>query len=482
MADGPSRGILVLPLRSPWRFRVPRAAALGAVALLSGEGAAAQESRPDEPESAPASPASRPAEEKTPTFDLGGYLDVRYRYRSVPGGQTDQDLFGSFGVRTSLPGYGDGDLRLVASGSFVWDLDQFPDVGNPFSGLSETYDGRLLGYLYEAYGEVDPEGPIRTLRAGRQVLWREEGIRFDGVYAEALATDRTEISLYGGVPVHFYESSPDGDLLAGAGFAISPARRLRVSIDGIYVRDRRDVPGVPSVEGDLLTVLAVEGSPDPRIRARGTFSMLDAKERRETAEIYFFDPASRIRMNARLVRQNDITDIPVTEFSPYAAVLGVLEPYFQFQVDAGAPIVEPLEVALGYARRELIEGADEGLFNHEFDHGYAIATLVSFPWPETSLNVRGDGWNAGGEDVLTLGGGVEARFGEKEEWRAEVGTDYSLYRVDFFTGEERLRDRVYYGRVRRRLGEHLDLGLAYRYERDDLDEYHVADLVVGLRF
>ncbi len=460
-----------------------RAALLAtAAAIFPGGGEAAQDSRPADPAGAPEVLATRPAKEETPALDLGGYLDLRYRYRSIPGGQTDQDLFGSFGVRTSLPGYGDGDLRLAASGSFVWDLDQFPDVTNSFSGLPETYDSRFHAYLYEAYGEVDPSGPVRTLRAGRQILWREEGFRFDGVYADALATGRTEFSLYGGVPVHFHESSPDGDLLAGAGVAVSPARRLRVALDGIYVRDRRDVPGVPSVEGDLLTVLAVEGSPDPRIRARGTFSMLDAKERRETAEIAFFDPESRIRVNARFVRQNDITEIPVTEFSPYVAVLGVLEPYFQFQVDAGAPVLGPLEVAAGYARRELIEGAEEGLYNHEFDHGYAIATLVSFPWAPTSLHVRADGWNGGGQDFGTLGGGAEARFGEKEEWRAELGTDYSLYRIDLVTGEERFRDRLYYGRVRRRLGEHLDLGVAYRYERDDLDEYHVADLVLGVRF
>jgi hypothetical protein len=187
-------------------------------------------------------------------------------------------------------------------------------------------------------------------------------------------------------------------------------------------------------------------------------------------------------VNLRLVRQNQFSEIPVTEFSPFVATLGVYEPFFQWQVDGGGPLVGSLDLAAGYARRRLIEGAEEGLFNHEFDHAYAIATLGACPWPSTSLHLRGDGWNGGGRDLVAVGGGLEARLGEKKEWRGEIGTDYALYRVDVQTGQERLDDRRFYGRVRRKIGERLDFGIGYRYEVDDIDRYHVADVVLGIRF
>ena len=89
----------------------------------------------------------------------------------------------------------------------------------------------------------------------------------------------------------------------------------------------------------------------------------------------------------------------------------------------------------------------------------------------------GDAWDSDGDDIYSVGFEFEQKLGDL--LRARIGTSYSLYRIDLFTGTERERDRVYYAKLRWRLLPRFDLDTNYQYERDSITEYHTV--TTGLR-
>lgn len=446
------------------------------------------------PESAPASkPASAPAEAKAaPPANgnyaaqkpggvvLDGYVDFRYRFRSTKDEVSDQDILTSLGFDLKLPGVGKKGLNFHFAGSSVWDVNDFPQTGSELNGLSETFDSRFHTYIYEAFAEMDPGGPIATARIGRQMLWREEGIRFDGAYVETRRQGLFTFSVYGGVPVHFYESSARGDVVAGLGVKLHATKTLTFTVDEIYVRDRRNIPGIPDREEDLLSVFGVEWRPSQHFMARGSFSMLDDTERRQNFALSYVDSDNGFRASGEILRQNEFTELPVTEFSPFVTTLGAYSPYLEGRINASKTLFKPVELGGGYRIRRIIEGNGESLYNHEFDHVYGSLTLDPFPVEEFVVSLRGDLYES--DDIHSGGGGlsIEKRFGKIA--RLTASTDYSLYRLDYLTGEERFRSREYALRARVNVTERVSVGAGYRFEIDAFNEYHVADFNLIIRF
>lgn len=471
--------------RNAWTLTPLASLLLGAVALAQ-EPPATAPSAAAAPE--PGKAESRPAEEKSPKklevagVQLDGSMELRYRYRSTTSDWADQDLFASWGIRGFVPGVGEKGLTLNYQGAAVLDLDAFKDLGNPFFGLPETWAERIHAYTYELYGEFDPGGSIvGDLRIGRQILWRETSIRFDGVYAETPRIGQFEFQAYGGVPVHYYESQPDGDLVGGVGAKYHPSRALAISLDEIYVRDRRYYPGIPSVTDDVLSTLTADWRPNEMWTVRGMGSLLGTAWQKGTLDATFVDATAGIRVTGRFVQQSEYTEFPVTEFSPFIGVEGYYAPYIQEHLDASWSIGKLLEIGAGVQARELINGAEEALYNHEFVHYYGNATLTPIPDNQLYFTVRADGYQTNDFGTFSgFGASIEKRWDKQS--RIEVGTDYALYRIDYTTGNENFDDRVYYARARIPLTKAITLGVGYRFEEDGIDSYNVADAFLNFRF
>ena len=270
----------------------------------------------------------------------------------------------------------------------------------------------------------------------------------------------------GGVPAHLYESSPSGDALAGAGLEYRPVRELLLGADHFFVRDRRS--DGPDSE-DHLTILRARYRLGESWALRSQFSWVGDRDRRQLIDLRYLSPEYGTQVILRGLRQNGIVDFLSDELSTYQLIQGSYAPYYQVQLDASQPLGEHFAVGGGVQSRHLEDSSDEGLFNREFRNVY-LTLDVERPWPGARLSLRGDLWDASDEDVHGLGFELDQELGEF--LRARIGTSYSLYRFDEFTGTERERDRQYYVRLDWKLGEGLQLDTDYVYERDSSTEYH----------
>ena len=483
---------------------LPAAAAAGEAAgaeaadaeAAVGKGANNAEPAPAAPTAPAESTAAKPAGEGSPAAQaeddatylgplrLTGSLDQRYRFRKS-GGDRDQDVYGNMNLTAEYPGKASREdlpfskLLFNLQSSYTLDIDGFQDTVDPssssffpFFDVSNTWSDRMHGYLYEANLEAKDISFLDTLKAGRQTIYREANIIFDGAYARTQRWNTLSFDVYGGVPAHFYESSPQGDALGGAGVESAPLPGLRLGADYLYVKDNSD--DVPNAFEHFYRLYGrYNFLREWTVLASGSWN--DTRDRRQSLELRYLSDAVGFLGQFRFLRQNGIVEFQPSEFSPYVYVMGEYAPYFQYMLDLHQPIGEKFGIGAGLNFRHLEDYNDNGLYNHSFENFY-LSFDVAKLWDGMRANLQGDIWESNEQDVYTLGFELEQAF---EICRIRAGTGFSLYRIDPFTGEETDRDRVYYVKVRWHLMKHLDLDTEYTYERNSESEYHIA--LGGLR-
>ena len=151
--------------------------------------------------------------EKAKPF-IHGYLSTRYRAR-WSGGVDDHDVDSVLGLEFGDPNKDRVTGHLMARA--IADLNG-ASATDPFFSLEDTYDQRLTTRLYYAWADIRPESPkqaqVEHWRLGRQIDYlTPEFAWFDGVSAQTRPRGKQhlQLGLYGGVPVHLYESSASGD-------------------------------------------------------------------------------------------------------------------------------------------------------------------------------------------------------------------------------------------------------------------------------
>jgi hypothetical protein len=455
VATGASRGLLILVL-------------ISALPALSEHAAGAAEE------------AAASTEDDGGVFELGGELLTRYRFRKS-GDETDQDIYGYFTFDGESPARGAPAwrasplFRFTVQGTYQVDIDSFRAPGDaasgdffPFLDISNTFGDRAYGLLHAAYIESSQLIPFEAIRLGRQTIYRDTSILFDGAFVRTRACHGISLNAYGGVPAHLYESSARGDALGGGGIELEPVRNLRLGGDYLYVRDDRK--DFADAEDNLWRIFGQYRF----LRAwalRGSASWNGRRDRRQTVELRYQSEKLGLFAAFRALRQNGIVEFETSEFSPFVIVQGSYAPFLQYQLDLTKELHEKLSLGGGFMLRELENAADEGLYNREFRNGYLALNGVDL-WAGMKASVRGDLWASTADDIGSVGFELEQGIGEALRLRA--GTSYALYRIDLLTGEERNRDRLYYAEARWRAGENVDLEVEYRYERDSATEYHTA--------
>lgn len=424
-----------------------------------------------------ASPPAPPSDGADEDGFVTGMVSNRYRGRWA-GDNADHD-------DTLVLDLQIGDARRHSvtghvSGRMSADLDGKPDDDgdDDFFSLQDTYDSRVTAQLHTAYADFQSES-FEVLRFGRQWTYETPVFAwFDGVRVESSAVgDRHgRYGVYGGVPVHLYESSPSGDAILGTFLTLDTWEGGRARLDWMHIEDETQF----GEEQDDLLGLGVWQRAGKNLHLEGHYTHLEGNPRDARVNATWFatndDVVVRVSHYELLESQGRRT----LELDEFSESLFELFPFRQSSVLLSKGFGDRLHVEGGVDVRRVDDGDDVGEFNRDFERGFATAILGDSAPGSFTVSLTGEVWNATDTDYRTWGVDVERRAGEG--WGGSVGSYYSLYKIDHVLGEERDDVRTSYVRLRHRWSDGLTLDLRYEYEDSEFDDYHTLRWVTTWRF
>jgi hypothetical protein len=463
------------PSDEPAQAAAQDAEAQGEPAL--GQQAAADPAAEPEPASADGEPQAESAAAPEPAAaesKLHGSLSSAWRGR-WGGDEHDNDL------RELLTlDYGDAESdRWTArfTGMLSGDLDG--DGEDLFFELNDTLDGGVDGRIYDAFAEGHDLGPLETLRLGRQSLWDAPVfVWFDGVSAqtEERGSESLQVGAWGGLPVHPFESSSSGDLVGGLYAQARPWEAGRVRVDWMHLEDEQS-SGEQS--NDLLALGLWQGIGE-RLQVQGGYTHLDGESRDVNLRATWTHPEQDFQVQASyyglLEGQADLA----LEIDPYFETLGELFPYSQARLMASKRFNERVGLQAGLDLRRVDDAADVGMFNRDFERGFATVTLEDVLPAGLVLAMTGEIWDGNGSKIDTWGADLSRVFGE--DFMGSVGSAYALYKSDLFATTESEDVRTWYLRLRWKAGPSTNWDVRYDAEDTDLDWFHTLRVAMTWRF
>lgn len=436
-------------------------AAILAAALAPGCAGTAGEQGPEEV-AGTAEPAGDPP--------VRGLVRALYRGRTT-GDDGDHDV-------TALVTVDAGDPeRDAVSGSLTarlsYDLDGGGSGDDPFFSLTDTEDGDLDARLYYAYVDVHEVEGLERLRFGRQSIYETPELAwFDGASLETASYGARSLlaGLYGGVPVHLYESSSDGDAVAGAYLEARPWRGGQARVDWMHIEDET---GDEDYQDDLFG-LGLWQTLAESLSVEGWASHLsgDPRDVRVALRWWTEDGLSVDASHYRLLETQRDRSL---EVDPFFDSLRAYYPFFQTRLLV-AKELEGWSLDLGTDFRRVEDEDDLGEFNRDYDRVFATVHVPGALPGGIDASVTGDVWSNGDDGIESVGADLTKEIGEDQE--VSLGTFYALYKIDLFQTTEREHVRAWYARWRGHPRDDLDVELSYELDRDDEDSYH--NLRVGM--
>ena len=434
----------------------------------------------DQSEPAAGADPAPPAGDRVPTTPsddederaLHGFLATRYRGRWA-GSDEDHDLYQSLSLRFEHPSI-EG-LTGSFFGRAAWDADGNNAPDSSLFSLQDGFDSDLTGRIYHAYLDLEGAGARPDLRVGRQTLQETPLIlSFDGFQFEtrALGERQARIGGYGGIPVIYYESSPQGDLSFGLYGTMQPWEDATLRLDWMHLEDD-NLLGAHS--DDLFSIDIRQGVFAEGYTARlgGAFSALEDDGRDFELTAQYLDESADLTLDLRYYRLLDTQADLALPLDLLFAVLFELFPYHQATFLASKEW-ETFGIELGADLRRVDESDDVGTFNRDFDRFHATGTLRDLlpePW---TFSATAELWDSPSDRIESWGADFSRRV--RRGWDASIGTYYSLFKYDFQVQEERDHVRTSYLRLGYRTGAAWRFGLRYDFERNDFDDFHRLQL------
>lgn len=418
-------------------------------------------------------------------YPLHGFVSTRYRLRATEDGDRDQDVYVLGSLDVGDPWKDRVTFHALARGAL--DIDGRTDSEGffVFDSISDALTDDLDARLYDAYLDVHRIKHVSVVRLGRQTIYdTPEFAYFDGGRVESAEFRDLlglQVGVYGGLPVHHYESSSRGDYLAGAFVQVRPWTGGRVRADYMRVQDdRRD-----GDFGDDLFGLSAWQSVTEYVQLHAAYTRLETRDRDVQFRVTFYEPEWDLQLQASyyqlLARQTQYS----IEFDPFYSALFELDRYWQLSLLLYKGLGEHFAVDVGLDLRELIDTSDEGPFNHEFRRYFGTFQVMDLPVKHLTLSVTGEGWEgsegSGSQDHIYSVYG-DAAYQWCKEFRTQVGSSYAHYKYDYFLDSERTDVRTYYAKLRFDPWDFLRVGLEYQYEEDDLAHYHMVATELRLMF
>jgi len=409
--------------------------------------------------------------------EVDGVLLSRYRARFA-GGEHDHDLDEVLDVSLADEG---GRWRGRLSAQATLDLDGRSDGSDTtFFSLRDTYDHALTARVL--FGWVDVLGieRIELLRVGRQVVHEApvaatfDGLRFE---SERMGPLRSRFGVYGGLGEHPYESSSDGDLVAGVFGEVSPWQGAALRADWMHLEDDT-VFGDAS--NDLFGLawwqdLATEDA-DATTRLETRATVLDGEARDLAVTASRVDAPADLLVQARLYRLLEAQNQLSAPLDPFSPTLFELSPYRQLGLLASKSW-DWGGLQGGADVRRVVDPADVGEYNRDFERAFLTATVTdALP---VVVAVTGERWS--GEDEIETWG-IDLRRTFDPELDVAVGSYYSLFKYDLFSDVERDHVRTYYVDLRARRARARTWSVRYELEQNDFDRFHTLRIDWAWRF
>lgn len=401
-------------------------------------------------------------------FPIHGFLSARYDARFTPD-DSDQDLFQMLSVDL-----GDPDRHRITGhflGRLTEDLDGNTDRGRfyVFDNVTDTYKSNANGRLYHAYLDIHRLPVLEKIRLGRQLLYDTPAFAaFDGGLLETreLWDLKLQLGGYGGVPVHLFESSPEGDVLAGVYAQARPWKGGRARFDWMRARDRATL----GVNSDDLFGAALWQNLGEYLQLHGQYTFLEERSRDVQVRGTFQQPDWDFKIQGSyyelLEPQRDLA----LEFDPFFSVAFDQFPYRQTRWLASKGLGEHFLIEGGFDLRRLRNPGDEGSFNRDFERYFITPSVRDFPLKGLSASLTGELWESRGRDLWSAGADLSYQFNDR--LKASIGTYYSLYKYDYFANREWDHVQTYYFKISTKWTRNLKTDLDYEYEDDEFDEYH----------
>ena len=431
--------------------------------------------------SAPAPPAT-PVAPGPPAEDDGsgwlppihGQLFSRFRLRDN-GDESDYELYEILSLDVGDPASDLVTGRFMGRATF--DLDGGGD--QDFYELPDTYDGAVTGQLYYLYADYHGSELLPTARLGRQqIADTPEIVSFDGarLATRPLGDLGVEVGAYGGVPVHFYESSPSGDSVFGTWVEARPWKGGRARADWMHLEDEQRLG---SFDDDLLG-LELWQEIERRLFLEASYSRLESNDRDVRAAARWSDPDSAFMLQASYYELLEPLQQLVNELDPYYQTLLTYYPYRQLGLLASQGLGEAAHLQAGLDLRRVSDEEDVGEFNRDYDRAFGALALHQLFGSGFELSLSGDWWDSDDQDISGLGFELGHDLGTSLD--LALGSYYSLYKYDLFLVSEREDVRCWYLRGRWKRTQNRTLELTYEYEDADFEDYHTLRVEAAWRF
>jgi hypothetical protein len=426
--------------------------------------------------------------EKFFKFPVTGSLSTRYRFRSG-GGESDQDIYEllsmSVGDKSTQAITGHIDARLSA------DLDSTRTGlrSELFSSIVDTYNSPVNARLYSAYADFHRLAGLEVLRVGRQWTYETpEVFQFDGVRVDTdswCGKHELKFSFYGGVPVHQFDLNVEGDYLVGSAVEGKPWNQARLRLDYVHADDRLENRNTNSADlvvqslhpshgtrqNDLVTLSFWQTLKNPNLRLQAQASALNGGMRDAMVRAVYNKQEWRLQLAATYRVWFDRQGRLANEFDYFFDTLAGQEPYHTGSLVATKGWTENFWMDAGLVTRRLTD-ASETMFNREFDRYYTTLQIRDLPVKGLTFSLTGSRWDGKDHGPTTSALGGDITYDWQRKLQTSIGTDYAMYKYDFFTNKERDQVRSYYLRQRWKATRWATLDVKYELERTDGATYN----------
>lgn len=421
----------------------------------------------DLPKGPPVPPKDDPAFFLNP---IQGTLTLRYRYRATST-DSDSDLYQFLTLS-----YGDPQkdaYTAALSARFAEDLDGNQSVRGyyPFTSLDDSYRSSATQRLYAAYLEARPPDSGITVRAGRQTLEDvPEAVLMDGALVRLQVGSHVQLSMFGGIPVNLFESSPQGDAMYGASAEWIPDPSLpgRYRVEYLHITDN-NLFGLH--KDNLIGISMDEGAGIFRFHAR--YTLLEGTSHDLVARLSGSFPDAGFLVDFQGTYNFHQVEALSYALDPFASFMMALEPYVDLVARASKSFGEIVAVDASFTSRQLIRQGVETTYNHAFKRVEVTPKLLNWPLPGITVSLSGDFWDSSAATFSTLGGDVS--WALHRDIVLSAGSSYALYSIDAFTGEEHDRVRLYTASLRWKVARGSSFDVRYTLEVNAVDTFRIIE-------